>query len=305
MIVVTSGSAYLDIDAYAGCIAFAQLLNLQGISAKAVSSAALNQSICQSLREWPAALDEYPVTERDLFVMIDISDPAHFDSFVDVQRVVEVIDHHPGFEAYWQDRLGTLATLEPIGAACTQVYERWVDAQLFHAMPSAAAALLATAILDNTLNLKGQIATTRDQLAYAALADKAQLTDDWPARYFSECQAAIEHDLPAALNNDLKHMDADLPLPRIVGQLTVWSAQRLLQEHRATLIATLQAHDPDWLLNVISIEEQCSYLLVGNAVSAEKVAALLDVSVDDHVARLPTALLRKQILRAALLKRAR
>lgn len=305
MIVVTSGSAYLDIDAYAGCIAFAQLLNLQGISAKAVSRAALNQSICQSLREWPAALDEYHVTERDLFVMIDISDPAHFDSFVDVQRVVEVIDHHPGFEAYWQDRLGTLATIEPIGAACTQVYERWVDAQRFHAMPSTTAALLATAILDNTLNLKGQITTTRDQLAYAALAAKAQLTDDWPARYFSECQSAIEHDLPAALNNDLKRMDADLPLPRIVGQLTVWSAQRLLQEHRATLIETLHAHDPDWLLNLISIEEQCSYLLVGNAVSAEKVADLLDVNVDDHLARLPTALLRKQILRAALLKRAR
>lgn len=104
-------------------------------------------------------------------------------------------------------------------------------------------------------------------------------TDDWPARrYFSECQAAIEHDLSAALNNDLKRMDADQPL---------------------------HAHDPDWLLNLISIEEQCSYLLVGNAVSAEKVADLLNVNVDDHVGRLPTALLRKQILRAALLKRAR
>ena len=32
MIVVTSGSAYLDIDAYAGCIAFAQVLNLQGLA---------------------------------------------------------------------------------------------------------------------------------------------------------------------------------------------------------------------------------------------------------------------------------
>ena len=52
MIVVTSGSAYLDIDAYAGCIAFAQLLNLQGLEAKAISSAPLNQSISQTLRDW-------------------------------------------------------------------------------------------------------------------------------------------------------------------------------------------------------------------------------------------------------------
>jgi hypothetical protein len=39
MRVVTSGSAYLDIDAFACCIAYAELLNHQGINARAVSSA--------------------------------------------------------------------------------------------------------------------------------------------------------------------------------------------------------------------------------------------------------------------------
>jgi inorganic pyrophosphatase len=38
------------------------------------------------------------------------------------------------------------------------------------------------------------------------------LAQDWSARYFSECQTAIEHDLPAAINKDLKRMDAQLPL---------------------------------------------------------------------------------------------
>lgn len=58
MRVVTSGSAYLDIDAYACCIAYAELLNRQGIEARAVSSAPLNFSICKSVLDWNAALDD-------------------------------------------------------------------------------------------------------------------------------------------------------------------------------------------------------------------------------------------------------
>ena len=42
MKIVTSGSAYLDIDAYAGCIACAELLNVLGEPAKALSSATAN-----------------------------------------------------------------------------------------------------------------------------------------------------------------------------------------------------------------------------------------------------------------------
>ena len=49
MIVVTSGNKYIDIDAYASCIAYANLLNLKGQKAKAVSSAKPNESIPSSL----------------------------------------------------------------------------------------------------------------------------------------------------------------------------------------------------------------------------------------------------------------
>ena len=35
-----------------------------------------------------------------------MSDPAYFDKVVDVEKVDEVIDHHPGFEQHWQDRIG-------------------------------------------------------------------------------------------------------------------------------------------------------------------------------------------------------
>ena len=44
MKIVTAGSRYIDIDAYAGCIAYANLLNLKGIQAKAVSTAKISEA---------------------------------------------------------------------------------------------------------------------------------------------------------------------------------------------------------------------------------------------------------------------
>lgn len=37
MIVITSGSRYIDIDAYATCIGYRELLKLKGIEAKAIT----------------------------------------------------------------------------------------------------------------------------------------------------------------------------------------------------------------------------------------------------------------------------
>lgn len=57
MRVVTSGSAYVDIDAYAGCVTYAELLQVQGNEAEAISTAPLNESISKTVRNWgsPAA----------------------------------------------------------------------------------------------------------------------------------------------------------------------------------------------------------------------------------------------------------
>ena len=50
MEIITSGSRYIDIDAYASIIAYAKLLYLQGKSAIAISRANLNESITPRLR---------------------------------------------------------------------------------------------------------------------------------------------------------------------------------------------------------------------------------------------------------------
>ena len=98
MVVVTSGKKYMDIDAYAGCIAYAKLLNLKGIKAKAISTAKLNESITPSLKKLIPKLDEYKPNEEDEYIIIDVSNKNYFDAFVREEKIIEIIDHHLGYE---------------------------------------------------------------------------------------------------------------------------------------------------------------------------------------------------------------
>lgn len=300
MRVVTAGSAYLDIDAYACCIAYAELLNCQGVAARAVSGAPLNASIPERLKINGEALDDYVPTAQDEFVLVDISDHHHFDPIVVLDQVVEVIDHHPGYEHYWAQRLGCAADIRPVGAAATQVFQRWGAADLLPKISQQSAALLATAILDNTLNLTGKMTTALDVQAYESLARLARLPADWPAQYFSECQAAIESDLAAALAADLKQMKPETHLPQVFAQMTVWDADALLQKHRPTINRWMAEQGDDWLLNVISIRDRKSCFLAPAELSQQKLNRLLLLDWQAGLAVRAPSMLRKELLKLGL-----
>ncbi|MFJ2528266.1 bifunctional oligoribonuclease/PAP phosphatase NrnA [Pseudomonas helmanticensis] len=300
MRIITSGASYLDIDAYACCIAYAELLNLQGIPARAVSSAQPNASVSLTVLGWDATFDDYQPTPSDEFVLVDVSDYHHFDPIVVLDQVVEVIDHHPGYEHYWAQKLGSAADIRPIGAAATQVFQRWQAAGRLPQISVQSAALLATAILDNTLNFTGQMTTPADIEAYADLASRAKLPADWPRQYFLECQASIESDLVAALAADSKWMKPESNLPCIFAQMTVWDADALLQKHRPMIERWMAEQGDDWLLNVISIRDRKSCFLAPDEVSQQKLSHLLPLDWQAGLAVRAPSMLRKELLKLGL-----
>lgn len=300
MKIITSGAAYLDIDAYACCIAYADLLNVQGSPARAVSSAQPNASVSKTVLGWGAGLHDYVPKPSDEFVLVDVSDYHHFDPVVVLDQVVEVIDHHPGYEAYWSHKLGSAADIRPIGAAATQVFQRWQTAGLLPQISEQSAALLATAILDNTLNFSGQMTTAADIEAYAELAPLAKLSLDWPERYFLECQANIEANLTGALAADLKRMRPESNLPQVFAQMTVWDADALLHKHRPTFSRWMAGQGDDWLLNVIGIRDRKSCLLAESTLTQQKLNNLLSLDWQAGIAVLKPSILRKELLTLGL-----
>lgn len=299
--IITSGSAYLDIDAYAGCIAYAELLNLQGREAKAVSSAPFNESITRTILSWSAKLDQYIPKEDDEFILIDISDINFLDSIVNREKIVEVIDHHPGFEFFWAKKLGEKADIEFIGACCTRIFERWQAADLLPKISRDSARLLATGILDNTLNLKANITTDRDKRAYEKLAQISKLSVDWPRQYFSESQSSIESNLEQAIENDIKALDPTSYLPNKLGQLVVWDAKRILLNNREVIDRAFESKSQDWILNLISINENRSYFVARNSFSQKKFAKLFGLVFNSGIATTDRLWLRKEIIRESIL----
>ncbi|MCU1772984.1 DHH family phosphoesterase [Pseudomonas sp. 13B_3.2_Bac1] len=300
MKIITSGASYLDIDAYACCIAYAELLNLQGVPARAVSSAKPNSSVSPTLLSWGAAFQRYTPQANDEFVLVDVSDYHHFDPLVVLDQVVEVIDHHPGYEPYWAERLGSAADIRPIGAAATLVFQRWQAAGLLSRISEQSAKLLATAILDNTLNLTGQMTSEADIEAYEVLMQRANLPANWPEQYFLECQAAIEADLQTALAADLKRFKPDSNLPQVFAQMTVWDADALLHKHRNEIGGWMVGQGDDWLLNVISIRDGKSCLLAEPLLSQQKLDRLLPLQWQAGMALVKPSMLRKELLKLGL-----
>mgnify|MGYP004417263364 CR=1 FL=1 len=304
MRIVTSGLSFLDIDAYAGCVAYAELLNLQGIEAIAFSSANINESVTQTIRSWKAPfITSYEPSFNDSFILIDVSEPDYLEKTVDIDRVEEVIDHHVGYEKFWEEKIGSMSNIEFIGAACTQVYESWVKAKCLDKMSEVSARLLISGILDNTLNFKAGVTTKRDHEAYEALLSIANLPSDWTARYFQECEVSIFADIAGAIINDTKTMkfkqlDSDTVA---FGQLVIWDANRAIDEYRSAIEETMALKSQDWFINVVSINDGRSFFLASNNKVIEWAKQILEVKFSDGLAIADRLWLRKEIVKQDLL----
>jgi len=291
--VITSGGGYVDIDVYASCIAYRELLNLMGIPAKAVSSASLNESVPNLIREIPLALDEYIPTDNDLFIILDVSDPVFFDEIVDQSKIVEIIDHHAGHESYWREMPEIKTQIENIGSVATKIYEKFVSENMTQSLSADLCKLLTVAIVDNTLNLRARITTNRDRLAFNELMRIGNLDSKWTQSYLEDCERQILKDLKNAIKRDTKDVFVE-NLPSILGQLTIFNHDEILS--KKNLIKEIFPDNSEWVLNLISLKAGKSFLLTDSKPSKDKLERLFKSGFNGDVLELDEFMLRKEII---------
>lgn len=299
MTIVTSGNRYIDIDAYAGCIAYAYLLNLKGIEAKAVSTAKINESITTNLLNLETKLDKYKENDNNQFVIIDVSNKDYFDDIVNEKQIIEVIDHHLGHEEYWKNRLGEKAKIEFIGAVATIIVELYEKENLLNKMPKDIAELLMSAILDNTLNFKAKVTNKRDKIAYGKLEKIVNYKGNYAEKYFLECQQEIEKDFVKAIENDTKIEKINDILPTVFSQLVVWD-KRYILDNEKVLYDTLSNIGKDWMFNLICLKDEKSYIISNDVKIQKKLEKLLNGTFKGDIMELKEVWLRKEIIARAL-----
>ena len=281
MKIITSGSRYIDIDAYASCIAYRHLLALKGINSKAVSTAKLNESVTQNLLDLDVKLDKY-----------------FFDNIVKQNKITEIIDHHTGFESYWNEKLGENSKIEFIGAAVTIIFELYEKENLQDKIPKDIAYLMMSGILDNTLNLKAKITNNRDIIAYKKLEKISGELGDYASKYFMDCEQLIEKDLKTALENDTKIGVISKRLPSVISQLTIWNKHNFLK-NKDLIFNTLNKFGNEWILNLICLKEGKSYIVASNNILLQEVKDILKGDIVEYYLECKEVWLRKEIIKVA------
>ena len=300
MIIITSGRENIDIDAYGGAIGYAYLLNLKGIKAKAVCTGNLNESVTPSMLKLKYKLDDYTKSEDDQFIIVDLSYKDFFDKIVEEDKVIEIIDHHYGYEEYWRKKLDKKAIIEQVGAMATIIVEMYEKDNLLEKMPVDIAKLLMAAILDNTLNLKSNVTTNRDIESYNKLQNIVQ-DENFAQDYFMECQQVIEKDFSQAIRNDIKIEDIDYSLPRVIGQLVLWD-KTLLWENKEIIKEVLNEKGDKWIMNVICLKEGKNYIMASDKEVMQNLEELLETKANDEIIELNRLMLRKEIMKKAIEK---
>lgn len=301
MIILTVGKSYIEIDGYASCIAYRELLKMQGVEAKFVTNATFNYSVTKSLLNLSYTKDNYVTDSKDQYIILDFSNKEFLPDFVQEENIIELIDHHPGFEEYWDVKLDKKAVIEKIGSVATIIVERYEQCNLIDKMDKDIAKLLMAAILDNTLNFTANITTDRDKEAYKRLQIvTGELNFD--EIYFNECQNNIENNLEESVINDLKYQKTNNYLPEIIGQLTVWNIERL-RENLGIIKQIMNNKGSKWIINIISLKENMSYIFYSNNEIKNNLIKLFDCNSNCDFVILKPAKLRKEIMGAALSKK--
>lgn len=288
---------YADIDVYASIIAYADLLNQRGKPAKTYIPIAPNCSVPDVLRmpEWEnGTFDFHP---NDEAIILDVSVPAAINRLVPDNQILELIDHHPGYEEYWHERIGDKAIIEKLGAVATSVFEWWGECWDYTKMSPEIAKLLLGAILDNTLNFNAAITTERDHRAAEKLAGIIGTNlDDFTSWYFSTVSKAILSDLEHALSNDCKMIKSPIDGSKIAfGQLTLWEAQDIARQ-RDSIIQIMNQQSSLWIVNVICIVQKKNYIIANSSEIATYLTKILDLKTIDDWLVSGQLYLRKEII---------
>ena len=300
MIIVTSGARYIDIDAYASIIAYAKLLNLKGENAIAYSSSPLNESVTNSIRNSKYTIsNQINLTDNDEFIILDVSDPDFFDKSVDMDRIIQIIDHHYGFEDYWNSKSNFDTIIEKIGSVATIIFELYEKENLLGKLDKDMCLLLMSAILDNTLNFKAKVTTSRDIEAYKKLEKLSNSNFNYAEFYFNECENEINKNLKEAILNDTKLDNSSGKVPPVFSQLTVWDASSILDDINL-IYESLNTFKKPWLMNLISLKDGKSYLISNDDNIKLNLETTFNCKFINDITILSNVWLRKEIIKKLL-----
>lgn len=285
-LLVTPWDTFIDIDWLACAIAYAELLRREGKEATALIAWTMNASVPPFLK--PYVSDIVQDKEDDAqYIFVDMSNHELIERFVGVENVIEIYDHHHGWEAFWQ-ATDIKVRIELIGAAATLIVEEWGNRADIREMSLESASLLAHAIVSNTVNFQISVESIRDQIALDKLIPLAWLSSWWEKRYFFEQQKYIESHPRFAIQYDTKTDELFA-----FSQIEIWESESFLKAVDLDVMFHKLGHK-NWLINIVDIQHGTSLIVSNTPLFLETLSQALGRRVRGNTLQL-LLMLRKQL----------
>ena len=299
MLLITAGKTYADIDTLACCIGYSELLTLKGIEHQIVLPQVLNHSVTPLVKDlgWEINTQIPEDLENVGFVIVDVSEPSHFASFVDPEKVVEIYDHHFGFEEYWKTKENVKACIEPVGSCTTLIWEEYKKAGIEDQVSELVANLFSITTLSHTLDFKSTVTTERDIQAYKDLEDKVTLPSNWVEAHFREVEKELLEEPLKSLENDTKSLKMG-EKEFVIAQMELWDSRTFVEKEIKVIESFLKNSSSEFaFLTAPSISEGCNHLVT----YSERMKDILEQSIgakfEKHLGKTEKLFLRKEIVR--------
>ncbi|WP_407493817.1 DHH family phosphoesterase [Pseudooceanicola sp. MF1-13] len=295
-VLITSGSAYSDIDAFACATALAEALRHKGQNAVAWLPGPPNLTIPAEFHHHPAFRLPCPKGNSDV-ILVDLSDPAHIPKALAIEQVVAVFDHHFGHEEFWASS-DAKASIEPVGAAATLIWEEVLSLKAAQHLSAGVLKALCCAIVSNTVCFKLPLTTQRDRDALEMIEGMLAFEIDWRERFLQEVDYGIFKNLKRAIATDTKEIELTATQSFRVGQIEVHDGARAIESLGSLVAAGEELPD---LVVVAARSAERTSLVTTQIRIAEKLAEYYGVDLAQKSAlfecRLPNFRLRKMMLR--------
>ncbi len=266
---VTQAIYTSDMDSLACSIAYSELLNLEGKNATVFIPKEPANSVTKEIKAWNFKYETEPKKEdlEDMeFVLVDTTDPHTFPKFVKEEKIIEIYDHHVGYEDYWKEKLGEKAKIEMIGACATLIWEEYKKRGFAEKISQTSAKMLYAAIVSNTLNFKAALTSPRDAKAFEELIPIADMPKDWIEKYFIDQEEYIYQSPRQAVLDDIKIIEfPNLGTKITIGQIELWESRKFVNDYKPLIKEVLDNFDHQkWFFNAPCISMGKTYALSEN-----------------------------------------
>lgn len=261
---VTAGRTYFDLDGLACVIAYTELLKLEGKDAESFIPGKLNSSVTEKIRGWEVEYKKAPKNSDEYtYVIMDVSEPNDIADFVEIEKVIEIYDHHSGYEDFWKEKIGDRAKIEKIGAAATLIWEEFKRREKQKEISQTSARLLYGAIASNTLNFKASVTDKRDILAFKELSRIVDLPEDWVEKYFRDQEKYVYENPKESIENDVKTLTfGNLEKEIVIGQMELWNTKDFVIDNKQLIEKIMESFgNKNWFFTAPSISKGKNHLL--------------------------------------------